>query len=343
MKWNTKQLDGFLAKPAHHVQPFVCVYGEDAGLTTEYANKVAKHVCEDINDPFLVDRFRAEDVAENPSCLLESIQTVSLGAAHKLVYLQGVSKDLPANIKDKVGKAILDVLENTSDSATFVFAASGYDAKLALIKKIEKHSNAIAVRCYQDSDYSLKQLLQNRMQAEGKSIQPDAMAFIMNNLGNDRAVTQSEIDKLFVYTMHEQQITLQDCLDSLSSAPSVNAFKLCDAIGMRQKAQVETYLHHLKEEGQDATMILAMVIRHMRRLLQASEMQKEGMSMDKAMMSLKPPVFYGKQEFASQVNGYPTKRLETALTRLQALQYQSRAGVVNPELVVERGLMSLSF
>lgn len=343
MKWNTKQLDGFLNQPAVNQPLFVCIYGDDSGLTTEYAQKVAEHVCEDINDPFLVNRFRVEDVVDNPTCLLEAVQTISFAAGHKLVYLQGVSKDLPANVKDKVNNAIVNVLDNLTEGTTFVFAASGYDAKLALIKQIEKHSDAVAVRCFQDNDISIKQLLQKRLADEGKTMQPDAMAFMLSNLGNDRAITQSEIDKLFVYTLHEDKITIQHCLETLSAAPSVNAFKLCDAIGLRQKEQVETFLHHLKEEGQDSTMILAMVIRHIRRLLQAQLMQSNGMSLDQAMMSLKPPVFYGKQEFGAQVRSYPKKRLETALDRLYTLQHQSRAGGINPDLLVERGLMALAF
>ena len=72
-------------------------------------------------------------------------------------------------------------------------------------------------------------------------------------------------------------------------------------------------------------------------------MQSNGMSLDQAMMSLKPPVFYGKQEFGAQVRSYPKKRLETALERLYILQHQSRAGGVNPDLLVERGLMALAF
>jgi DNA polymerase-3 subunit delta len=123
----------------------------------------------------------------------------------------------------------------------------------------------------------------------------------------------------------------------------VNAFKLCDAIGLRQKENVLNYLHFLKEEGQDSSMILAMVIRHMRRLMQVQQMQGQGSSLDQAMMSLKPPVFYGKQEFSAQVRGYPAKRLESALQKLLTLQHQSREGVVNPEVLVERGLLSLSF
>jgi DNA polymerase-3 subunit delta len=343
MKWTTKQLDGFLKQPQTTAPPFVVVYGEDAGLAKDYATKIAEHVCADMNDPFLVDRFRVEDVVDNPQCLLEAIQTISLGAGHKLVYLQGVSKDLHINAKNTINKAIQDVLNGLTEATTFVFAASGYDAKLALIKSIEKHKDAIAVRCYQDTDYSLQPLLQKKFSAENKTIQPDAMAFLINNLGNDRAVTLSEIEKILLYTLNENQITLQNCLDCLSAAPSVNAFKLCDAIGLRQKENVLNYLHFLKEEGQDSSMILAMVIRHMRRLMQVQQMQGQGSSLDQAMMSLKPPVFYGKQEFSAQVRGYPAKRLESALQKLLTLQHQSREGVVNPEVLVERGLLSLSF
>tara|TARA_R110000868_G_scaffold218576_1_gene468991 strand:+ start:136743 stop:137774 length:1032 start_codon:yes stop_codon:yes gene_type:complete len=343
MKWSIKQIESALKQNNPDWKGLVCVYGEDAGLAKDLAKKIALSIAPDLNDPFAVDRIRVEDILENPSALHDSVNTVSFGFSNKLIYLEGVSKDLPTQAMQKVSTAIVDVLDVLQEGVTVVFAAPGCEPKQAMIKHLEKHNQAIGVRCYVDTSQGVRGVVTEYFQKAGKKITPDALAFLSENLGNDRAVTLSELEKLSIYMGNGESVTLADCLETISAAPSVNAFKLCDAIGLRDRQKADEYLNYLKEEGQDGNMVLALVIRHMRRLLQAKEIVEQGESVDRAMMSLKPPVFFGKREFGQQIQGYPKKRLQASLNRLCDLQLESRQGGAESDLVIARGILALSF
>ncbi|MFT7144109.1 MAG: DNA polymerase-3 subunit delta [Alphaproteobacteria bacterium] len=343
MKWTVKQLESALKQSKPSWYGLVCVYGEDAGLAKYFAKQVAQSIAPDMNDPFAVDRIRVEDLLENPTVLNDSLSTVSFGFSDKLVYLEGVSKDLPTQAIQKITAAISDALNVLTEGVTLVFSASGFEPKQAFIKQIEKHGNAIGVRCYVDNSQGVRGVVKDFFAKTNKQLSPDALAFLSDNLGNDRAVTVGELEKLAIYVGENDKVTIEDCLASISAAPSVNAFKLCDAIGLRDRQKADEYLHFLKEEGQDSSMVLALVIRHMRRLLQAKEMVGQGENADRAMMSLKPPVFFGKREFAQQMNSYPAKRLSGSLERLCDLQLASRQGAAESNLVIARGILALSF
>lgn len=343
MKWTAKQLESTLKQTKPSWVGLVCVYGEDAGLAKDLAKQVAVSIAPDMNDPFAVDRIRVEDLLENPTALNDSLTTISFGFGEKLVYLEGVSKDLPAQAVQKVTTAIADALTVLTKGVTLVFAAPGFEPKQAFIKNIEKHAEAIAVRCYVDNSQGIRGVVSDFFNKKNMNISSEALSFLTDNLGNDRAVTTSELEKLAIYIGDEDKVTIEDCLASISAAPSVNAFKLCDAIGLRDRQKADEYLSYLKEEGQDASMVLALVIRHMRRLLQAKEMVGQGENADRAMMSLKPPVFFGKREFTQQMNTYPVKRLRGSLERLCDLQLASRQGGAESDLVISRGILALSF
>lgn len=345
VRWTSKQLEESLSKPnaGEGYPSLVCVYGEDVGYAKELALKVAKQIAPDLSDPFSVDRFRVEDLLGNPSLLIDSLQTLTFGVSCKLVFLEGVSKDLPTNQTSQINNMLIDSLPYLGESAKLVFAAGGYDNKDKVIKEIEASPLALGVRCFLDSAQDLRDVIVKHFAGSSQKVQPDAIHFLCENLGNDRAVTRSELEKLSLYTQGHESVTLDDCLTMISAAPSLNVFKLCDAIGLREREKAERYLRVLGDEGVDAATVLAMVIRHMRRLMQAHEFVKQGKSADQAIMSLQPPVFYGKAEFKNQMKIYPEKRLYQSLERLYALQLESRQGALDSDLAVARGVLAMAF
>jgi len=342
MKWAVKQLESALNGVVENLPPLIFVYGDDGGAVRQHAQALAAHIAPDQDDPFLSDKISVEDIAETPSCLLDSTSTISFGGGMRLVRLSGVNGDLPRAQMDAVTNAVKDCLAAPQEGSVVVIAAPGVDKSSALARAVEKSKEAAAVRCFQASLRDLTSHIQGFFREQGKTVEPEAMLFLKENLGNDRDITLQELDKLALYTAHDSAITLEHCLQSVTSAPSMSVFKLCDALGKRDSKQVDIYMRMLKEEGADFYMISMLVLRHLRRLLEANEMVAEGMTADQAMGKLKPPVFFGKQEFAYQMRVYPLPRLRRIFERFYQMQLESRQGYLPAEMVFERGILGLS-
>lgn len=341
MKWTTAQLQTALKKSAEDLPSLVLVYGEDSGMVRMYSRELCAKVSPDMDDPFLVTRVSIEELSQNPSILRDSAGTISFGSGQRLVRLEGVNSDVNVQTMAHVKTAIEIALADPQSGSVIVVGAAGIPATHALVRLVEKSADAAGVRCYHDNARGVEALIQSELAKFGLKVKSDALAFLKDNLGNDREISLRELEKLAIYAVGEGYVTLDHCLDCISSAPSINIFKLCDMVGMGQSAQVDRLLGLLTEEGADAHMIFAVVLRHLRRLLQAKEYVETGEAPVAAMKRLSPPVApFAQREFEAQMRAQSTPRLRRVLERFNELQKQSRQTGYPSDLILLRGVLS---
>ena len=72
-----RDADAFVARPSP-AQPIVLLYGPDAGLVHERAEKIIGASVDDTNDPFALVRIDGDALASDPSRLVEEAHTVPL-------------------------------------------------------------------------------------------------------------------------------------------------------------------------------------------------------------------------------------------------------------------------
>ena len=63
-----RDADSFVARPSP-AQPIVLLYGPDAGLVRERAEKIIGSSVDDVNDPFALVRLDGDELAAEPSRL----------------------------------------------------------------------------------------------------------------------------------------------------------------------------------------------------------------------------------------------------------------------------------
>ena len=80
-------VDRFIARPDPR-QPIVLVYGPDAGLVRERVDALVKASVDDPNDPFAFVRIEGEDLAGNPSRLVDEAHTVPLFGGRRAVLVK---------------------------------------------------------------------------------------------------------------------------------------------------------------------------------------------------------------------------------------------------------------
>lgn len=299
------------------------IFGDDAGLVKSLAKDFVNAVTN--GDELAIEHISAHTIIEQPSALFDSAFAVSMFASLKVIIIDDYV-DLGVKVK-KLNESLAECLDiqDQLDQTFIVIPALGIEASSSIVKKYEKDEAAGCVRCFVDSNFDLKKVISEYFVQKNKDIDSRALMYLQNSLGNDRMVTMQEIDKLDIYTEGKEKISLQDCLDCIVSADSVNVFKLCDSIGLKDKNQAQKYLFLLLEEGVDHAMILVTVARHLKRLLIVkSNAEKNGTPVTAEMGKLRPPVFFGKEDFTKQVDNFTLKELETAVFDFTNLQTRTR-------------------
>ena len=342
MKWTQKQLNSALNGDPSSLPPVILIYGDDSGAVRQASQRVLDHTGVDLDDPFAADRLDAADLASEPAKLAESAGTVSLMGGVRVIKVEGLTGDLPANTLTGVANAVKGCLETPLKDVVIVIPAPRVGKDHALAKAVEKDKQAAGLRCFQDSIRDLGAYISQTMRAAGKNIQSNAQALLVENLGADRDITLQELNKLITYVGKADTVTEEDVAACLADAPATNIFKLCDAVGGRNRKQVDTLVALLLEEGEDPNMLFTMVIRHLRRLLEAKEYIQQGRSESDAMRALSPPVLFGQQDFSSQLRAMSLPRLQQVVSRALEAQFDVRDDALPPEVHFRRSILALS-
>src|SRR5258708_12124760 len=87
-----KDIDAFLAGPDSG-RPIILLYGPDAGLVRERADALMASAVDDPTDPFSLVRMDGDDLAAEPSRLVEEAMTVPLFGGRRAIRLRPGSKN----------------------------------------------------------------------------------------------------------------------------------------------------------------------------------------------------------------------------------------------------------
>ena len=102
------EVDAFIARP-DPARPVVLVFGPDAGLVSERVNALIKASVDDVNDPFALARLESDDLAAEPSRLVEEAQTIPLFGGRRAVWVKAGGRNIAPSVEPLLGHSRLGV------------------------------------------------------------------------------------------------------------------------------------------------------------------------------------------------------------------------------------------
>jgi DNA polymerase III subunit delta len=316
------------------------IFGDDLGLVKSLAKSLENKISN--GDELALEHISANSIVDDPSILFDSVFAVSMFSSLKIIMIDDFI-DLGQKVK-KLNDTLIELLDmqDKLEDTYVIIPALGLDNASSLVKKYEKDSLAACVRCFVDSNFDIKKVALDFFAEKNKTLDTKALIFLQNSLGNDRLITLQELEKLDIYTLDKSEVSLQDCLDCIVSADSVNVFKFCDSVGLKDKNNAQKYLFMLNEEGYDYAMILSSLSRHLKRILIVkSAVEKNSSTALSEMTKLKPPVFFAKDEFAQQVDNFDLQTLENAVLNFVELQTKTRLNPQTAQTTIENFIFNL--
>lgn len=334
-----------LAQNLRPLPPLVLLWGEDAGALRQAAQQVIAATGVDVNDPFAAEKITLTDLLAAPSRLADSAQTMSFTSPHRLIWVQGISGDESAATLTALTQSVKTALEFPLEAVTIVLAVPHALEKTSpLVKAVESHSKALAVRFFVDSSADIGSFLKNEFNAAGVAIEPEALQLMTAGLGADRELARREVEKLLVYAGEDAPITTAHVQACLSGAIPADAFRLAEAVGNRNRTETDRLLQHLIHQGEDLTAAFTLTLRHLQNLKTAQTLrarnEPEGEIL-KATGKIRAPRNV-QNEFLRQAQAYPAARLTSLASYATETLSQARSGLLDPTLVFSRALLGLS-
>ncbi len=338
MKVPASRAGAFVKSPDAAVQ-LLLIYGDDRGQVRELADAATAGVVENMDDPFRIVRMTAADMAGDPARLADEAAAIAFGGGRRVVRIDGATDTHTKHLK-----SFLDV---PMGDALIVIEAAYLGSRSTLRKLTESAKNAAALPCFADEGKSLDEVIREIMQGHGLSLSAEARAYLAANLGSDRQVTRSELDKLALYAGGREEpgapISLQDAAAAVGDSSALTLDNLTFAVGGGNNADADRALSRLFQESTNAVAVLRALGRHFVRLQAMAVALARGVAPDAAARSLQPPAFGPRvRQLAAQARAWPADAVSQAIVRIDDAEAECKTTGAPDQLLCGRLVLSLS-
>lgn len=249
------------------------VYGPNRGMIDDIVSVLAKHLQAQV-DSFDIDSRDLEMECNTRSFFVK-----------KKVLAVRVKTTVPN--KDKLLKKTLHFP---------ILIADDLPTSNALRKWFEKENGIAIIPCYLDDDATRRDFILYYLKERNVVPDRDALQYLVSSLEADRAIIKAELNKLATYvatsTDAMSSASLQDCMNVVIAQTTPQADLMCAHFMLRDHVKFQTEIENLVAEGINAVWIVRAIGRYCMNLYTVHTSILSGNSLESAMSTLKPPVFF---------------------------------------------------
>lgn len=339
MKLPATRTEAFLARFAAAPDPGVralLFYGPDAGLVRERAMAASRAIVADLRDPFRVAELAGAALAADPARLADEVQALSLTGGRRVVRVREAG--------DAQGALFERFLRAAGPGDGLVVVEAGDLApRSSLRRAFEAADDAVAVACYADGPRELRALVRDTMAPHRITLAPEAVEYLVDNLGGDRGLSRQELGKLALYVGDGGTLDAETAMALVGDSAQVSLDDIVYAACAGELAALERALQRAFDEGAAAVSVLRALSRHVQRLHLTGARIAAGADAEEAIARLRPPVFFRfKDRFRRQLALWPPPRAAEALAALVAAERNTKRTGLPPETVCRDALIRIA-
>ena len=190
----------------------------------------------------------------------------------------------------------------------------------------------------------LKKIIADQVAESGKKLAAEALAWLTENLGADRAITRTEIAKLIMFAGEKEEITLDDAMNIVGDGSAVSMEDLTYAVGEGNFTAMNKALTKIFREDENAAVsIIRATLYHFQRLHLIKAKINAGMRGDEALRSLFPPVNFKREaSFKRQVQMWSNEKIFKVLQLVVDTEKDCKTTGNPAELICSRALMQIA-
>lgn len=328
------EADKYVAAPPKTLQAAL-VFGPDAGLVQERAEKLLKTVVPDLTDPFNSVDMSEAALLDDKARLFDEAAAISMMGGRRVIRVRGGGNELASLFES--------FLEEHVGDALVVIEAGDLPKNSALRKLFEGDKAAVAIPCYADNARDLGDVVREELRTLGFALAPGAVEEAVSRLGSDRGVTRRELEKLALYAHGNKQITAEDVRAVMGDESQARTESVYDAAGTGDLVKLDLELERLWTADTQPAQIIRGALGHFQRLMLAKEGVARGEQIDGVMRKFFPPIHFSRADsFKAQARNWNPDKLADALDLLLEAEGLTRTTAMPAEAITGRTLFSIA-
>lgn len=277
MKLTPQRVAAFLRDPG--ACRVVLLYGDDNGMIRDRAAGLVRLIAGSLDDPFLVADLGREDIRR----LADEAASLPLTGGRRVVRL----RDATDTATDQVAAVL-----KGSAPALVVLEAPGLPSRSRLRTLLEAAPDGAAIGCYPEEGKALTDTIRAVLGESGVAIDADALAWVSDQLGADRASTRGEAEKLALYASPGGRVDLDMAMACVGDLAGLSLDDALFAATEGDLTRTDRALELAAAEGATPVGTLRAGLMHLQRLHRVRLAVDEGSSVADAVKAARPPVFF---------------------------------------------------
>ncbi|WP_316173945.1 MULTISPECIES: DNA polymerase III subunit delta [unclassified Bradyrhizobium] len=329
-----QDINAFLAKP-DAARPVILLYGPDAGLVRERANALITSAVDDRDDPFSVVKLDGDELAAEPSRLIDEAMTVPLFGGRRAIRVRAGARNFASGIDTLAEMSLKD--------CRIVIEAGDLRPESPLRKACERSKTAVAIGCYPDTERDLAKLIDDELRTSNLRIAPDARASLMSLLGGDRQASRNELRKLTLFAHGQGEVTLDHVMAVVADASEMKLDPIVDGAFGGKPELVETEFAKAMVAGTYPGLIISAAQRHAAWLHKSALAVAAGTPVSGILEGGFPRLHFSRKPAAEvALRNFSPARLLPIIDQLATAALEARKQPTLAAAIAQRALLSIA-
>ena len=333
MKIENRDIQGFLTAGLGKLRTCL-LYGPDEGKVREFAHMLVQKHLGTNPDPMNIIELSGAQLDEDPARLSDELCSSSLFGGERIVLLRALERSSSGIIKEATA--------NPAATTALLILGDDLAKDNAVRKWAEASPDAAALPCYADEGASLEQVIRQTLNAAQIRTTQEVMQLLTSRLGNNRAVTRSELEKIILYLGDDKELSISLAMQLVGENNELSMQDMAHAVAAGDLRSIPPLLRRLLAEGEAPVAIVRTVMRYFQKL-QSMQAQVMAGSNEDAVIKSSRTFFKFIPLLKRHLSRWPLSKLPGALERLHAGERELKGvSPLSPELTTARLLISIA-
>lgn len=317
MKLTARDFDSFARAPSKAAG--VLLFGADAGQVRQRAAQMTAAWLGTHADPMAQLELPPEKLKEDGALLADELAAMSLMAPRRAILVR--------EVEDAHLASIQSALETrAAENFLILYTTESLPATSKLRQWAERSAEIATVPFYKDEGAGLEQFIRDTLKGYGLRAGNEVVRYLATQLSGDRQIILNELEKLSLYLGDEtEEVSIEHALAAVGENNDQSFDELSTAVAGGDVVTLCRLSDRLLLEGNPGLLMVRSLMRYFARLETLALKRLEGQSIDLAIDSLRPPVFFkAKPLLKLHAGRWNAQACATALARLQMLELDSK-------------------
>jgi DNA polymerase III delta subunit len=306
------------------------LYGEEAYLKKQYKDRMKKAI---IPDGDTMNYAYYEGKGINPAELVDLAETMPFFADLRLIVVEN------SGFFKNSATELADYIKSMPDTVCLLFIENEVDKRGKMYKAVKDRGRIVEMG--RQDEKTLLYWIAGNVKKEGRQIKESTARYLVSKTGTDMENLEKELEKLFSYTIGQEEITAADIDDICTTQISNKIFDMIEAVAAKRQKQALNYYYDLLALKEPPMRILYLLARQFKLLLEVKDLMGRGNDKARIAKTAKlHPFVAGK--YMQQCRTFTKAELRDIMEEAASTEEMVKTGRLNDVMSVEIFIVKFS-